>query len=555
MNKCDADKIIGDYVQRLYGFALNKTGNPDEAEELSAGIIAEVYEVLVKRENIVNVNGYIYKIAQNVWARYVGRKSKSRSFEDYGFDCTNCTNCANFADGTNGMEHISDERDFAEEFLRSEQYGIIRREIAYLSKIQREIVVRHYYRREKVKSIAADMGLPDGTVKWHLSCTRKELFMNMDKIRTIGNLGLQPIRFSSMGHSGHPGSKGDTADFLAKTITQNIAYAAYHKPRTINEIAEELGVNPIFVEDEVAVLEEYGYMDKLENGKYRTNIHIQIPSDEANKIYRDIDKKYTELFAEKFFIPYLESIKEIPDFLKVPDNDINLLKWSMIPPLANKLATADISDDKYSVKRKDGGDFVANAVLDVPTKSDGNENIYWACGDMWRNSQDVANSFTWEPASWRSWRLDVYWGSREGWRENRNEDYEKLYYFMKGELAENEANVYAYKRLLDRGYLVKTDDGYKVNIILSESMDKWFGLFPKASDEITALSKEYAEKAAEADCLNQPEHMHELIRYYAQNSACTLHTHIMEYLLDKGVLKLPTEEQRKGLCTVMFLGQ
>lgn len=546
MNKRDADKIIGEYVQKLYGFALNKTGNPDEAEELSARIVAQVYEVLVKRENIVNLNGYIYKIAQNVWARYIGRKSKSRNFEYADFD------------GTNGIERIPDERDFAEEFQQTEQYGIIRREIAYLSKIQREIVVRHYYRREKVKTIAADMGLPDGTVKWHLSCTRKELMIGMDKIRTIGELGINPIRFSSMGHSGHPGSKGDTTDFLAKTITQNIAYAAYHKPRTINEIAEELGINPIFVEDEVAVLEEYGYMDKLENGKYRTNINIKIPSDEANKIYRDIDKKYTELFAEKFFIPYLESIKEIPDFLTLPDNDINLLKWSMIPPLANKLATAEISDEKYSVKRKDGGDFVANAVLDVPLKSSEGENIYWACGDMWRNSENKNEGFSWgnKPFSaWRSWRLDVYWGSREGWRENREDDYEKLFYFMKGELAENEANVYAYKRLLDRGYLVKTDNGYKVNIILSKSMSKWFELFPEASDEVKALSKEYAEKAAEADTLNQPEHMHELIHYYAQNSACMLHTHIMEYLLDKGVLKLPTEEQRKGLCTVMFLGE
>lgn len=546
MNKRDADIIIGEYVQKLYGFALKKLGDPDEAEELSARIIAEVYEVLVKRENIVNLNGYIYKIAHNVWTRYIGRKSKFRSYES-----------SSSFDGTDGIEFIPDERDFAEEFQQSEQYGIIRREIAYLSKIQREIVVRHYYDREKVKTIAAAMNLPEGTVKWHLSCTRKELMIGMDKIRTIGNLGLQPIRFTSMGHSGHPGSKGDTQDFLAKVITQNIAYAAYHKPRTINEIADELGINPIFVEDEVAVLEEYGYMDKLDSGKYRTNIHIYIPSDEANNIYKEINKKYTELFAEKFVIPYLESIKEIPDFLTVPDNDINLLKWSMVPPIVDKLATADINDMKYSVKRKDGGDFVANATLDVSNKKPKNpdEGIYWACGSMWRNSQNEAFSFTWDkPSSWRSWRLDVYWGSREGWRENRTEDYEKLYYFMKGELAENEANLYAYKRLLDRGYLVKTDSGYKVNIILSQSFDKWFGLFPKASDEVIALSKEYAEKSAEADILNQPEHMHELIRYYDQNAACLLHTHIMEYLLNKGVLKLPTEEQRKGLCTVMFLG-
>lgn len=545
MNKRDADKIIGEYIRKLYGFALNKLGDPDEAEELSAIIVAEVYEVLIGRENIVNLNGYIYKIAHNVWTRYIGRKSKSRNHETSGG-----------FDGTDGFENIPDERDFAEEFQKTEQYGLIRREIAYLSKIQREIVVRHYYRGEKVKSIAAAMAVPEGTVKWHLSCTRKELMIGMDKIRTIGNLGLQPIRFSGMGHSGHPGSKGDTADFLAKTITQNIAYAAYHKPRTVNEIAEELGINPIFVEDEVAVLEEYGYMDKLENGKYRTNINIIIPSEETDAIYREITKKYTELFAEKFFIPYLESVKEIPDFLTVPDSDINLLKWCMVPFLSHKLATAEINDSKYSVKRKDGGDFIANAVLDVPVKSSEKEDIYWACGDMWRNSQDAANTFTWDkPSSWRSWRIDVYWGSREGWRENLTEDYEKLYYFMKGELAENEANVYAYKRLLDRGYLVKTDKGYKVNIILSQSLNKWYDLFPKASDEVTALSKEYAEKAAEADTLNQPEHMHGLIRYYAQNSACTLHTHIMEYLLNKGVLKLPAEEQRRGLCTVMFLGQ
>ena len=378
----------------------------------------------------------------------------------------------------------------------------------------------------------------------------------MDKIRTIGNLGLQPIRFSSMGHNGHPGTKGDTADFLAKVVTQNIAYAAYHKPRTVNEIAEELGINPIFVEDEVAVLEEYGYMDKLESGKYRTNIQIMIPSDEARSIYKEIYKKYTELFAEKFVIPYLESIKEIPDFLTIPDNDINLLKWSMVPHIVDKLATADISDMKYSVKRKDGGDFVAHATLDVPTiklkNPDG--NIYWPCDSMWRRPEN--EEFSWDkPSAWKSWRLDVYWGNCEGWRENRAEDYEKLYYFMKGELAENEANVYAYKRLLDKGYLVKTDSGYKVNIILSQSINKWFDLFTEPNDEVMSLSKEYAEKVAEVDILNQPVHMHEQIRYYDQNAACELHTHIMEYLLDKGVLKLPTEEQRKGLCTVMFLGQ
>lgn len=541
MNKHDADKIITEYVQKLYGFALNKLGNPDEAEELSARIAAEVYDVLVKRENIVNVNGYIYKIAENVWARYAAAKNKSRSFESI-----------NGYDGEAGcFDNIPCDSDFTEELQRSEQYGIIRREIAYLSKVQREIVVRHYYRCEKIRSIAASMGIPEGTVKWHLSCTRKELMANMERIRTIVSLGIQPIHLTDMGHDGCVGTKGDTADFLAKTITQNIAYAAYHKPRTVNEIAEELGINPVFVEEETDILEKYGFMDKPEDGRYRTNIYIRIPNSEADKIYSELVKKYTEEFAEKFFIPYLKSVREIPDFLTVPDNDLNLLKWCMIPSLSEKLDVSDTDGDIYSVKRIDGGDYIAFAALDVPSEKNDSDGLYSCCGPMWRiqrGSND--NSFL-----WRSLRTEVYWGSKDGWRENLSGDYETLYRFINGELAENDTNLYAYKRLFERGYLVRKNSQPKVNIILSQSLDKWSGLFPETSGEVLALAKEYAEKTAKADMIGQPKHMHGLIRYYSGNAACNLFTHVMKYLLDKGELQLPSEEQRRGLCTVMFLNK
>lgn len=71
-----------------------------------------------------------------------------------------------------------------------------------------------------------------------------------------GTLGTEPIRFVDMGHYGESAGTRDTAYYLSKVITQNIAYAAYHQPRSVSEIAEELGINPIFAEDEVAALEE-----------------------------------------------------------------------------------------------------------------------------------------------------------------------------------------------------------------------------------------------------------------------------------------------------------
>lgn len=254
MKKQDADKLISSYIKKLFGFAMSRLSKIDEAEELAAEITLQVYESLLKQDNIENPDGYIYRIAHNVYARYIdGRKQIT---------------------AVDGLEYVPDSKDFTQEIIDSESYGILRREITFLSKQQREIIVLHYFHDKRVKEIAMLLSLNENTVKWHLACSRKELKMGMEKTRTTGTLGTEPIRFCNMGHNGCLGNKGDTSDFLAKVITQNIAYAAYHQPRTINEIAEELGINPIFVEDEVAVLEEYGFMDKLKGGKYRTNIRI-----------------------------------------------------------------------------------------------------------------------------------------------------------------------------------------------------------------------------------------------------------------------------------------
>ena len=81
------------------------------------------------------------------------------------------------------------------------------------------------------------------------------------------------------------------------------------------------------------------------------------------------------------------------------------------------------------------------------------------------------------------------------------------------------------------------------------------GILPGATEEIKNLSREYAAEALKAELYGQPEHMHELLKCFTQNIACKLHTRIMKQLLDMGVLKMPTEEQAKGLCTIMYVGE
>ena len=533
MKKQDADKLISSYIKKLFGFAMSRLSKIDEAEELAAEITLQVYESLLKQDNIENPDGYIFRIAKNVYARYIDDKKQITAVD--------------------GLEYVPDSRDFTQELIDSEIYGILRREITFLSKQQREIIVLHYFHDKRVKEIVMLLSLNENTVKWHLACSRKELKMGMEKTRTTGTLGTEPIRFCNMGHNGCLGNKGDTSDFLAKVITQNIAYAAYHQPRTINEIAEELGINPIFVEDEVAVLEEYGFMDKLKNGKYRTNIRIYEPNETRHRIYRKIEPKYTKLFAEKFFAPILETITEIPEWFHIPDNDINLMKWCLVCFMSHKLIAANGCDySKYYIKRPDGGDYIAFATLDAKPDRDTSEadsDIYWSCGDMGRNN--FSNGI-W----WKSWQFDCYWTGRTGgWRDNLNEDYDKIYFRLNNQLPETTANAESYARLLEKGYLIKNGDGYKCNLILCDNERKWLEYIPDATEEVRILSCEYAAEVEKAELIGQPEHMHELIKSLSKTAAGMLHTRVMKALLDMGVLKLPTKEQAKGLCTIMFTGE
>jgi len=51
MEKLKADKIITEYLEKIYGFAIKKSFSYDEAEEISAEIVKEVYVSLLKAGN------------------------------------------------------------------------------------------------------------------------------------------------------------------------------------------------------------------------------------------------------------------------------------------------------------------------------------------------------------------------------------------------------------------------------------------------------------------------------------------------------------------------
>ncbi len=536
VDKQTCDKIITAYCPKLFGFAAAKTGSLERAEELASRITLEVYAQLLRCERIDNVNAYVRRIAQNVYARFTDEYRRSR--------CIDCID--DFADSLTDGENFTESVEDAEIFIK------LRCEIAYLSSLRREILVRRYYRNEKLSGIAAALDLPEGTVKWHLSGARGQLKKGLDTVRTIGMLGLSPVTLTYLGHDGHPGYRGDTADFLARRLTQNIAYAAYHAPRSVNEIADELGISPVFVEDEVKTLEEYGFMEK-KGDRYLTQIYITEPKKETEDARYAVFRRYAARLTEDYIPLLLDSLNDA-DFSKlyIPDGDRNLWQWSGVTYALGSSRfgkpAADGEIDRFRIPRKDGGCYIAFARLDTPVEFGYDAELYSVCGNMTRSSEKYPI---------RSWQINTYYGRcGEGWRDNLYTDYEALYEFYTGMIGKTPENIEKYRRLRDKGYLTGDD---RVNLICVRSgtasrADFSFldALVPQ-SDKVLLLQEELAEEIYRLEAADYPEHKRALCKAYAGDS---LHSNllrmlIVEILMKKEILAVPDKEAARGLTTLL----
>ena len=82
------------------------------------------------------------------------------------------------------------------------------------------------------------MGIPEGTIKWHLNKARNELKEGFFMERKIGKLGLSPITSTGFTHSGNPGSNSGPEFYLGDKLNLNIVYSVYFEPKTKEQIAE-----------------------------------------------------------------------------------------------------------------------------------------------------------------------------------------------------------------------------------------------------------------------------------------------------------------------------
>ena len=377
MNKKLADQIIVEFSKKIFGFAIKKSYSYDEAEELCGEMLKEVYLSLLQADKIVNKEGYIWRICQHTFAKYVSEVKKKHAI------------------AIDGMEiAYYDKTDFSE---TEEELVKLRNEIGFLASKRRKVVYSFYYEGKSIQQIAKEQELPNGTVKWHLNKARNELKEGFSMERKVGNLGINPIEAKDFGHNGKPGTNGGPEYFLHDKLNLNIVYSVYYEPKTIKEIAEELGMTTVFLEDRINLLCENGFLVQLSKNRYTTYVKFS-PQKISLELEENILKekiKVSNTLLEKY-VPKVRAA--IEDFCNVyiPNGNRELFEAAVIFYAINQKCVLPIEKNvsKCKIKTLDGGDYFAQVMLgteiadpDYKLTLKETSTDYNYCGIMTRDSK------------------------------------------------------------------------------------------------------------------------------------------------------------------------
>ncbi len=180
-----------------------------------------------------------------------------------------------------------DDDDFAEE-----ERAAVRREVNYLSKITREVIILYYFTGLDVKRIAEIMEIPEGTVKSRLDSGRRQVKKGMETMtgQTIEKTNVIPGRLNVITSGAVRMDMQSTVE--NDLIMQNLLILAYEKPVTISELSRMISIPAAYIEPIVDMLCEMELMVKTDSGKVYTNFIIYNSKDAIEKLPKQ--KKFAE---------------------------------------------------------------------------------------------------------------------------------------------------------------------------------------------------------------------------------------------------------------------
>ena len=327
MRKQDLLKYFDDnLLDKLFGFCYARTNDSYEAEELCSDIIYALVKAANSDGEIESVYPFIWRVARNVYADFSKNRRKR-------------TEAVYEGNSEEILLRLAEE-DYSDD--TSELLKSVYRRMAFLTKAYREVMIMFYIDGFSIAQIANKQGTSEGAVRQRLFSARQKIKSEVEEMAETYNkpVALDKIDFVIWG-SGNP-DWDDPRNVCTRMFSNHIVWLCHKKPMSASEIAKELNVPTVYVEEELEILRKgengkYGLLRRLDNGKYALNF-ILLDKDvfeKANAIYTEQLPKICDIIAK-----YIEEHKS--EYLAFPylnkKVDMNSILWQQITNIANSFS-------------------------------------------------------------------------------------------------------------------------------------------------------------------------------------------------------------------------
>ena len=330
-----------------------------------------------------------------------------------------------------------------------------------------------------------------------------------------------------------------------------------------------MGVSPVYVESEVDALEEYGHLIKT-NDKYLCNVLLSEENEQIIRLEEQMYEKVSDIFVNELFdklqnselldderIVVCNRMKEITDGIPVFEKDKNFMLWSLIPYIAacsgENLMNKTIEFEDAATLRPDGGQNICYATVYNPTITQPQYADYlkeWF-GPCWNSDKNIL-----------LWQIDSIWSGKRIDVSTYQTDIARIIPLLNRFFEGETLSSTEYATLSEKGLLKVLDNN---NGFWATSQAVWIRgekakkallkignlIKKKHFVEFEELKKPYVEAVLNAT----PKHLKKAQQFclqYIFSSDGLFILHCIKKLVDNGKLKLPTEEQKRALTTVII---
>ena len=144
-------EIVDRHMRDTYDFLWMLTQDRDVAADLTQETMVQAWRALGRFRGECRLSTWIKKIALNQYRQHLRRIQR----RDTEVECE--------------VPDVASPFDLAQSVVDADSRRLVRKAVAALPTIYREVVVMHCYCEAPLKDVAQALGIPLGTVKWRLS--------------------------------------------------------------------------------------------------------------------------------------------------------------------------------------------------------------------------------------------------------------------------------------------------------------------------------------------------------------------------------------------------